>query len=91
MSFIWNSLGREYKKVDKHDWELLDKQTQRLIPSRNDSVIGLIAVAMFFAGIALGAIFTHQSEPMRITFNDTPATASLQNNAMVGLDMHYYR
>ena len=77
--------------MDKHDWELLDKQTQRLIPSRNDSVIGLIAVAMFFAGIALGAIFAHQSEPMRIASNDTPATASLQNNAMVGHDMHYYR
>ena len=77
--------------MDKHDWELLDKQTQRLIPPRNNGVIGLIAVVTFFAGIALGALFTHQSEPMRTARNDTPAQVFLQSDALVGHDMHYYR
>ena len=74
--------------MDKHDWELLDKQTQRLIPSQNDGVIGLIVFAMFFAGIALGALFTHQSKPMRTARNDTQAQVFLQNDALVGHDMH---
>ncbi len=77
--------------MDKHDWELFDKQTQRLIPSRNDGVMGLIVVAMFFAGIALGALFTHQSEPMQTARNDTLAQVFLQNDALVGQDMHQYR
>ncbi len=77
--------------MDKHDWELLDKQTQRLIPSRNEGVIGLIVVAMFFAGITLGALFTHQSELMRTASNDTSATVFLQNDALVGRNVYYYR
>ncbi len=77
--------------MNKYDWELLDKQAQRLIPPRNNGVMGLIAVATFFAGIALGALFTHQSEPMRTAWNDTPAKVFLQNDALVGHDMHYYR
>ena len=74
--------------MEKHDWEFLDKQTQRLIPSRNDSVIGSNVVAMFFAGITLGALFTRQSEPVRTASNDISATVFLQNNALAGRNRH---
>jgi len=77
--------------VNKHDWDLLDKQTHGLIPSRNDGVIGSIIVAMFFAGVALGVLFTYQSEPMRTASNDTTATTSLQHDRLIERDMHYYR
>lgn len=77
--------------MNTNDWKLLDKQTQRLIPSRNNGVMGLIAVATFCAGITLGALFTRETEPMRTASNDTSATVFLQNDALVGHDMHYYR
>ncbi len=77
--------------MNKYDWELLGKQTQRVIPPRNNGVLGLIAVATFFAGIALGTLFTHQNEPTRTARNDTAAQAFLQNHALVGHDMPYYR
>jgi len=77
--------------VNKHDWELFDKQTQRLIPCRNDGVKGLSVVAMFFAGVALGALFTQQSEPMRSASNDASARVFLQNDALVVRDTDYYR
>ena len=44
--------------MDEHGWELLDQQTQRLIPPQNNGVMGLIAVVTFCAGIAFGTLFT---------------------------------
>jgi hypothetical protein len=79
------------EKVDRYDRELLDKQTQRLGSSRNDGVIMSTVVAMFFVGIALGALFAHQSVPTRTASNDMPATVSLPNGSPVGSATHYYR
>ena len=76
--------------MNTNDWKLLDKQTQRLIPPRYNGMMGLIAVATFCAGIALGTLFTHQSKSIRTARNDTPAKVFLQNDALVGRDMHYY-
>ncbi|MGB8114124.1 MAG: hypothetical protein WCF22_10130 [Candidatus Sulfotelmatobacter sp.] len=73
--------------MNKYDWELLNKQ----IPPQNNGVMGLIAVVTFCVGIALGTLFTHQSEPMRTVSNYTSATVFLQNDALVGRNMHYYR
>ena len=40
--------------MEQRDWELLDKQVWGLRPPRNDGVIVLTVVAMFFAGMILG-------------------------------------
>jgi len=48
-------------------------------------------VAMFFAGIVLGALFAHQSEVMQTASNDAPGAISLPYGAPVGRAMHYYR
>jgi len=48
-------------------------------------------VAMFFAGIALGALLAHKSEPTRTASNDMPATISLPNGLPAGGATHYYR
>ncbi len=51
--------------MDQRDLEFLDKQLRGLSPQRNDGIMVLMVVAMFFAGMALGRIlFAHESEPM---------------------------
>ena len=55
--------------MERPDWELLDKQVRGLRPPRNDGVIVLTAVAVFFAGMILGGLLVpHESELMRIAF-----------------------
>ena len=64
--------------MEQRDWELLDKQVQELRPPRNDGVIVLSVVAVFFAGMILGGLLVpHESELMRIA--DAPAAISLLN------------
>jgi hypothetical protein len=42
--------------MDRRDWELLDKQMGRLQPApRRDSVMALMLVGVFLAGITAGA------------------------------------
>jgi hypothetical protein len=42
--------------MDRRDWELLDKQMRRLQPApRRDSVMALMLVGVFLAGITSGA------------------------------------
>ena len=77
--------------MEQCDWDLLEKQTQRLSPSRNEGVLGLTVAAMFFGGLVLGALFSHQSERMRTASNDAAAEISLPNGALVERDTHYYR
>ncbi|MGO9683075.1 MAG: hypothetical protein ACLPTZ_10905 [Beijerinckiaceae bacterium] len=78
--------------MDKHDWELLDKQMRGLSPPRNDGIFVLAILAVFFAGLILGSFpAASNSEPMRTASNDATAGISHPNGALVGRDMHYYR
>jgi hypothetical protein len=54
-------------KMNRRDWELLDKQTRRISPPRNDGVIAVMLAAMFLVGITLGSILSpHESAPTQI-------------------------
>ena len=55
------------RQMHRYDWELLDKQTRRLSPPRNDGVIALMLGAMFLVGMTLGSVLTpHQGAPTQI-------------------------
>ena len=58
--------------MNHYDQELLDKQLRGLNPSpRNDSVMIVAILAVFFAGITLGSFLSaYRSEPMQIAWND---------------------
>jgi hypothetical protein len=51
--------------MDRRDQELLDKQLHAIyVLPRNDGVLMLAVLAVFFAGIALGGfLFAYTSEP----------------------------
>ena len=68
--------------MEQRDWELLDKQVRELRPQRNDGVIVLSVVAVFFAGMILGGLLVpHESELMRIASNDARTAFLLSNGA----------
>jgi len=68
--------------MEQRDWELLDKQVQGLRPPRNDGVMVLMVVAVFFAGMILGGLLIpHERELMRIASNDARTAISLPNSA----------
>ncbi len=69
--------------MNQYDQELLDKQLRRLDPApRNDGVMMLAVLAMFFAGMALGGfLFAYKSEPMQIASNDATFAFHLPNGA----------
>jgi hypothetical protein len=79
--FIWHFLVMGSLKMDQRDQELLDKQLRRLNPSpRNDGVIVLAILAVFFAGITLGGFLSaYKSEPMQIASNDATPAISIPN------------
>jgi hypothetical protein len=55
------------RQMHRYDWELLDKQTRRLSPPRNDGVIAVMLAAMFLVGITLGSVLSpHESAPTQI-------------------------
>ena len=60
--------------MEQRDWELLDKQMRGLSPPRNDAIMVLTLVAVFFAGMALGnLLFPREGEPMQIASSDSTA------------------
>ena len=60
--------------MEQRDWELLDKQMRGLSPPRNDAIVDLTVVAVFFAGMILGGLlFPHVGEPMQIASMDATA------------------
>jgi hypothetical protein len=71
--------------MNQRDQELLNKQFRWLRPSpRNDGVMVLAIVTVFFIGIALGGtVFAHEGDPMRIASNDATAPLS-SSGAHVG-------
>jgi uncharacterized membrane protein len=42
--------------VDRHDNELLAKQLRVVMPPRKDGLVGLIVLAVFVIGIAVGGV-----------------------------------
>lgn len=65
--------------MDQHDTELLDKQLRGLNPAPRDNGVVILAVlAVFFAGMALGGFLVgYKSEPMRIAANDAAPAISI--------------
>jgi len=65
--------------MDRRDRKLLDKQMRRVAPTpRNDGAMILALVAVFLAGVTLGAaMFAHKSRPTRFASNDATAAFSL--------------
>ena len=65
--------------MDRRDRKLLDKQMRRVGPSpRNDGAMILALVAVFLAGMTLGAaMFAHKSQPTPFTSNDAIAAPSV--------------
>jgi hypothetical protein len=56
--------------MNRYDQELLDKQTRKLSPPRNDGVIALMLAAMFLVGIAIGGVLSpHESAPTQIAMD----------------------
>ncbi|HUI15236.1 MAG TPA: hypothetical protein VL048_17400 [Xanthobacteraceae bacterium] len=59
--------------MDRRDQELLEKQLHSIyVAPRNDGVLILTVLAVFFAGIALGGFlfaYTSQPGPMRVASN----------------------
>jgi hypothetical protein len=70
--------------MDRRDQDLLDKQMRRLAPMpRNDGAMILALVAVFLAGMTLGAaMFAHKSQPTRFTSNDAMAELSPPGTAL---------
>jgi len=52
--------------MDRRDDELLARQLRGVAPPRNDGLVGLTVVTVFFAGLSLGAyVFApHQDAPV---------------------------
>ena len=49
--------------MNSHDWELLDKQLYGFSsrPPQKGGAVGLVVVAMFLAGMAVGGVLSHDS------------------------------
>jgi hypothetical protein len=74
--FIWAFPRKGDCKMDQRDKELLDKQLRGINPSpRNDSVMILAVVAVFFAGMTVGGFLS--AEPIQIASNDAAPAISL--------------
>jgi hypothetical protein len=58
----------EIRKMDRRDQELLDKQLRNIpIAQKNDSVMILALLIVFFSGMALGGFFyAFAHEPMQV-------------------------
>ena len=69
--------------MNRYDQELLDKQLRGLSPSpRNDGVMIIAIIAVFFVGMTLGGFLSaYKSEPMQLAWNDSTPTISLPNGS----------
>jgi hypothetical protein len=71
--------------MDQRDQELLDKQLRSVSPSpRNDGVMMMAIVGVFFAGVTLGGVlFANENEPApmgsEIASNDAATGVVLPN------------
>jgi len=69
--------------MNRRDQELLDKQFRWLRPSpRNNGVMVLVVVGVFFSGIALGgSVFARESDAPQIVSNDATAAFFLPSGS----------
>jgi hypothetical protein len=68
--------------MNPHDWELLDKQFYGFSsrPPQNSGAAGLVVVAMFLAGMAVGGVlFTHDSKLEQLTSQEARTAISFLN------------
>ena len=75
--------GAEIADMDQRDQELLDKQLRGFNPPpRNDWIIMLVVLAVFFAGVTLGGFLTaYKSEPMQLASNAATPSIFIPNGA----------
>jgi hypothetical protein len=70
--------------MDQRDLALLDKQLRGLNPPRNDRVVGIAVVAVFFIGMAVGGVlFASAAEPTRTAANIPAASILSQSTSAV--------
>jgi hypothetical protein len=63
--------------MDRRDQELLDKQLRRVTPApRNDGIMILAIVAVFFAGMTVGSFLVDEGAPTRVASNDTASAVA---------------
>jgi hypothetical protein len=69
--------------MNQRDQELLDKQLRGLsLSPRNDGVMVLAVLVVFFAGMTLGGFLSaYKNEPMQIASNDAAPAIFLPNGA----------
>jgi hypothetical protein len=68
--------------MNPHDWELLDKQLYGFSsrPPQNSGAVGLLVVAMFLAGMAIGGVlFTHASKLEQLASQEARTAISFLN------------
>ena len=67
--------------MNQRDWELLDKQLRGFSsrPSQNSGEVGLVAVAVFLVGMAVGSVLLahDSSKPPQIASRDVMVAYSL--------------
>ena len=69
--------------MNRRDQELLEKQLHSTyLAPRNDGVLILAVLAVFFAGIALGGfLYAYTAEPLQVAANDIAPAISLPHGA----------
>jgi hypothetical protein len=68
--------------MNPHHWELLDKQLYGFSsrPPQNSGAVGLLVVAMFLAGMAIGGVlFTHASKLEQLAAQEARTAISFLN------------
>jgi hypothetical protein len=68
--------------MNPHHWELLDKQLYGFSsrPPQNSGAVGLLVVAMFLAGMAIGGVlFTHASKLEQLASQEARTAISFLN------------
>ena len=68
--------------MNPHDWELLDKQLYGFSsrPPQKGGAVGLVVVAMFLAGMAVGGVlFSHDSKLEQLASQEARTAISFLN------------
>jgi hypothetical protein len=69
--------GSREMEMNRRDEELLDKQLRSIEPPRNDAVLGFVGVAVFVAGLTIGAYLTVPAGDSRAPHDAMAAISTL--------------